>query len=212
LFNRHGFEGVTIDTLMAHAGLTRGGFYRHFRSKGDVYVAALEDALHRPLHGIGRDCTSADIGRTLINAYLSSKHLETVEAACPLVTLPSDVARADPAVKRVFQSVFVGMSDLLRRGIRGARRADDRQRALAATAMCIGSMTVSRAFPDRELGDAVRGAARRFALELCGLDDRAATPKQANGSGAVAGAAKIRKRRRPRRMASVGSAVVSRKV
>src|SRR5260221_12490820 len=33
LFNRHGFESVSIDDVMAHAGLTRGGFYPPFETK-----------------------------------------------------------------------------------------------------------------------------------------------------------------------------------
>jgi TetR/AcrR family transcriptional repressor of nem operon len=33
LFNRRGFENVSIDMVMAEADLTRGGFYNHFRSK-----------------------------------------------------------------------------------------------------------------------------------------------------------------------------------
>jgi TetR/AcrR family transcriptional repressor of nem operon len=33
LFNRKGFTEVTIDEIMKHAGLTRGGFYRHFDTK-----------------------------------------------------------------------------------------------------------------------------------------------------------------------------------
>jgi AcrR family transcriptional regulator len=171
LFNRHGFEAVSIDRVMAHAGLTRGGFYRHFRSKGDLYRAALEDGLRRPLHGITRECTADDIARTLIEAYLSRRHLEAVDQSCPMVTLPSDVARADPAVRRVFESVFVEMKDLLRRGLRDAGYADGDDRALAVTALCVASVTVCRGFEDRRLADAVRAAVRRLALELCGLED-----------------------------------------
>ena len=33
LFNRHGFQDVTIDMVMQNAGLTRSGFYKHFKSK-----------------------------------------------------------------------------------------------------------------------------------------------------------------------------------
>ena len=33
LFNRKGFENVSIDAIMADAGLTRGAFYSYFRSK-----------------------------------------------------------------------------------------------------------------------------------------------------------------------------------
>ena len=33
LFNRHGFESVSITQIMAGAGLTHGGFYSYFKSK-----------------------------------------------------------------------------------------------------------------------------------------------------------------------------------
>jgi AcrR family transcriptional regulator len=41
LFNRFGFDQVSIDAIMADAGLTRGGFYNHFASKDELYAAAV---------------------------------------------------------------------------------------------------------------------------------------------------------------------------
>ena len=41
LFNRHGFETVSVKQIMAGAGLTHGGFYSYFRSKSDLYAEAL---------------------------------------------------------------------------------------------------------------------------------------------------------------------------
>jgi TetR/AcrR family transcriptional regulator, transcriptional repressor for nem operon len=41
LFNRKGFAAVTIDEIMTEAGLTRGGFYRHFASKEELYSEAV---------------------------------------------------------------------------------------------------------------------------------------------------------------------------
>src|SRR5262245_4060596 len=45
LFNRHGFDGISIDDVMAHVGLTRGGFYRHFETKSDLYAEAVRLSL-----------------------------------------------------------------------------------------------------------------------------------------------------------------------
>ena len=45
LFNRHGFEDVTIDQIMEFAGLTRGGFYNHFNSKDALYDEAVSSFL-----------------------------------------------------------------------------------------------------------------------------------------------------------------------
>src|SRR6266851_348527 len=41
LFNRHGFESVSIQQIMAGAGLTHGGFYSYFQSKSDLYAEVL---------------------------------------------------------------------------------------------------------------------------------------------------------------------------
>ena len=38
LFNRHGFENVSIGQIMAGAGLTHGGFYSYFKGKSDLYA------------------------------------------------------------------------------------------------------------------------------------------------------------------------------
>ena len=36
LFNRKGFAEVTIEEIMADAGLTHGGFYKHFDAKEEL--------------------------------------------------------------------------------------------------------------------------------------------------------------------------------
>lgn len=41
LFNRHGFDGVSVKQLMAGAGLTHGGFYSYFKCKSDLYTEVL---------------------------------------------------------------------------------------------------------------------------------------------------------------------------
>src|ERR1700722_6014302 len=45
LFNRRGFTEVTIDQIMKHAGLTRGGFYKHFDTKEQLYADAVRQFL-----------------------------------------------------------------------------------------------------------------------------------------------------------------------
>jgi len=173
LFNRHGFDGVSIDDVMAHAGLTRGGFYRHFTAKADLYAVVLELSMASPLYmrGITADCTHADVARRLINSYLSHQHLENIDVGCSLVALPSDVARSDPTVKRVFQAAFNAIVSVFVRSFGGAAVDEvNRDRALAMTAICVGSMVVARALDDGELAEAVRSAGMKLALELGGLD------------------------------------------
>src|SRR5215510_12609894 len=148
LFNRHGFDDVTIDDVMAHAGLTRGGFYRHFRSKGDLYARAIALSIAETpwshWDGVEVDFSAADAARQVIEAYLSRRHLEDVDSSCPMVTLPSEVARRDPAVKRAFEKVFTTMADLFEENLR-RNGSPDRARALAMAGICVGGMVVARA-------------------------------------------------------------------
>ncbi len=48
LFNRHGFESVSLNQIMAGVGLTHGGFYSYFKSKSDLYTEVFRVFLHRP--------------------------------------------------------------------------------------------------------------------------------------------------------------------
>lgn len=175
LFNRSGFAGVSVDSIMADAGLTRGGFYTYFESKSELYAEVLGCFFTDPdwknrWEGIEVDLSSGDSAQQIVSAYLSSRHFEDIENSCPMVALPSDVARSDETVKAAFENVFTSMVKLLSRDVR-TRDADDLpadSTAMAIAALCIGGMVVARSINDRALGDRLREAAQRAALELGG--------------------------------------------
>jgi TetR/AcrR family transcriptional regulator, transcriptional repressor for nem operon len=171
LFNRHGFDAASIDDIMRHAGLTRGGFYSYFRTKSDLYAEAVALALAEPpsrrWKGISVDFGAVDAARQVIRGYLSRQHVEDVDGSCPLVALPSDVSRSKPIVKRTYEAVFKAMVDLFEEGLRREGHAD-RRRALAIAAMCVGGLVVARSVENPKLGDALRDAAMTMALGLGG--------------------------------------------
>ena len=171
LFNQDGFERVSVDAIMAHAGLTRGGFYSYFDSKSDLYAEVMRcfftdpDWEHR-WEGIEFDNRAA-AGPQIVRAYLSSNHFDDVQNSCPLIALPNDVARSDATVKAAFETVFKAMVELLGRDVKKSPRAKENS-ALAIAALCIGGMVVSRSMNDRALGEQLRDAATKVALELGG--------------------------------------------
>jgi TetR/AcrR family transcriptional regulator, transcriptional repressor for nem operon len=123
LFNRNGFESVSVDSIMAHAGLTRGGFYSYFDSKSDLYAEVLGCFFTDPnwksrWEGVDIDLASGEVGPQIVRAYLSRQHFDDVENSCPMVALPSDVARSDEKVKAAFETVFKAMVVVLGREIR----------------------------------------------------------------------------------------------
>jgi TetR/AcrR family transcriptional regulator, transcriptional repressor for nem operon len=172
LFNRFGFDGVSVEQIMAEAGLTHGGFYRHFASKADLYAEALECFFTDPgwdsnWEGIEIDRAAADIAPQIVRAYLSRQHFEAIDNSCPMVALPSDVARSGESAKRAYENVFKAMVDILQRGLRGDPSPDGRV-ALSIAALCVGGMVIARASDDRAFADEVRDACMAVALRLGG--------------------------------------------
>jgi len=176
LFNRHGFDQVSLDEIMSGAGLTRGGFYSYFKSKSDLYVEALNCFFTDPQwkncwEGVEVDLKSTDVGSQVIRAYLSRQHFDDVENSCPMVALPADVTRGDGRLKRAFETVFAAMVSILERSM-SRRGRTARERAQASAALCIGGMVVARALENRASADALRHACMTVALELCGRGKR----------------------------------------
>jgi TetR/AcrR family transcriptional regulator, transcriptional repressor for nem operon len=172
LFNRYGFDNVSIDQIMSGAGLTRGGFYGHFKSKSDLYAEVLGCFFTDPnwkncWEGVEIDFADKDPGAQVVRAYLSRQHFENVENSCPMVALPSDVARNGKPAKAAFENVFCAMVNLLERSSKNG--APSRQvQAKAIAALCVGGMVVARAMKNRGVADELRDACMSVALELGG--------------------------------------------
>ncbi len=172
LFNRHGFESVSLAQIMAGAGLTHGGFYSYFNSKSDLYAEVLGCFFTDPewkdcWDGVHVDLSSTDVGAQVVRAYLSRQHFEDVENSCPMVALPTDVARSGVSARRAFETVFKAMVNVLDRSlIRNGRGR--RTTAQAIAALSIGGMIVARTIVDRALADELRAACMAVALDLGG--------------------------------------------
>ena len=173
LFNKHGFESVSIDDIMAAADLTRGGFYRYFESKSDLYAEAMECFFTNPecgnrWEGVQVDPSRGELGAQIIRAYLSRQHYQDIEDSCPMVALVGDVARTGPVVKKAYENALNAMINHLQKDA-GDKGQPDRSTALAIAALCIGGMIIARA--SDELADDVRAAAKKAALALGGWRD-----------------------------------------
>ncbi|HEX4597682.1 MAG TPA: TetR/AcrR family transcriptional regulator, partial [Burkholderiaceae bacterium] len=152
LFNRSGFAAVTIDEIMADAGLTRGGFYNHFETKEELYAEAIRqficdgpEAWQRAY--IDASAQGPELAKMIVDAYLSKEHFEDRDGSCPMIGLPSDAARAGEGVKAAYREVLQMMAGAFEANLRSEERSA-RQRALALVALCVGGMVLSRAIDD----------------------------------------------------------------
>ena len=175
LFNRRGFHEVTIDEIMRDAGLTRGGFYKHFSAKEQLYALAVRQflcleapELWQRTHVDGC-ATGPVLARMIVNAYLSREHLDDRDGSCPIVALPSDVARGNKTVKAAFRHVLDMMVNVFARNLTEPRARDQ---ALALVSTCVGAMVIARALDDRTLADEFRDAAREQVFASTGWEAR----------------------------------------
>jgi TetR/AcrR family transcriptional regulator, transcriptional repressor for nem operon len=180
LFNRHGFDRVTIDQVMAEAGLTRGGFYAHFTGKEELFAEAMTSFLMgrgarwREDAGVFPERREVEMARRMVDAYLSREHLEDLDGQCPMIALSSDAARIGPEVRESYEKLLRAMVWLFEVNI-GTNRAAARSDALAMAALCVGGMILSRTLPDSALADEVREAAHGQARAICeGVQAKAA--------------------------------------
>ena len=132
---------------MGAAGLTHGGFYRHFASKDELAGLAAARAITAQAETLGDE-------RAFIEGYLSPEHRDDVAHGCVVSALGPELARADERGARG-----------LRRGlprVRGPLRR--REQALAKLATMVGALVISRVTAGDPLSDEVLAAARRALL------------------------------------------------
>lgn len=173
LFNRKGFAEVTIGEIMTGAGLTHGGFYRHFSSKDELYSEVITQFLCRPpepwqTKPAERCAPGQPYAVYVVDAYLSREHLDDVDGSCPLIGLPTDVARGGQAIKTAYRQVAESMIRLFEANLSGP---EAREQALVSLTLCVGGMVLARAIDDEDLGSELRGSAQKHILATTGWQD-----------------------------------------
>jgi TetR/AcrR family transcriptional repressor of nem operon len=163
---RDGPDRLSVDALMRSAGLTHGGFYRHFASRQALIEEAVGAALPAD-ETLYEECESdrGDALRTAIEAYVSTVHRDALAAGCGVAALAGDVARGSAASRAAYAAQVEANTARLAGQIEsrdpsGAGRSDARREALLVLSAMVGAVVMSRATAGSpvsgELLDAVR--------------------------------------------------------
>ncbi len=145
LVRERGVEGASVNDMMKDAGLTHGGFYKHFGSKDALLAAALDEAFDQIAGLLGPELpAAADTATRFQDYYLSDGHLKTPGRGCPIAALGGDVGRGAAALKARFGAGVQRITALLARGLAGSEKAK-RARATRQLAMMAGAIMIARA-------------------------------------------------------------------
>lgn len=163
LFREKGFDGIGIADIMKAAGMTHGGFYRHFESKDDLIDQASQKALARGAgyweRTIGDDDNPHAALTRLLQMYLSEAHRDASGKGCSLAALGADAARQNGSVRKTFAHGMELLVDKLTALLPGRTRAVRRRKALASFSQMMGALILSRAVDDPALSKEILSAA-----------------------------------------------------
>ena len=163
-FRKNGIAGTGLADLMADAGLTHGGFYRHFDSKDQIVAeactAAVESLVAQLAAAASRKSPQRGL-KTIVENYLSAAHRDDPADGCPLAALGSEMARADERTRAAATQAFLKLAGVIAAQFERTRPEVARRQALAAAATMIGALTMSRVVRDSKLSaDILREAAK----------------------------------------------------
>lgn len=167
-FRSNGIAATGVAEIMAAAGLTHGGFYRHFGSKDQLVAEATSAGLesmvqsYRSASEGGRDVFVKNLQSSLTPAYRDDR-----SGGCPLVALGSELVRADDVTRRGASSGFRELVDEIAQWLPAKSGRDARDDAIAVLTGMIGAVTMSRVVDDPRLSARILRAgkdelARRF--------------------------------------------------
>lgn len=169
LFRERGLNGVSVNDLMAAAGLTHGGFYGHFASKDELAAIASQKAFEDSgarWQEISHHTGQHDL-RTMVEHYLSPTHRDGAKEGCAVTALASDIAREgeNKPVREVYLSGVKAMLDRLESLSTIKDQEQRRQHALAQFALLSGALTLARATAGDALSDEFLNAAKKALLD-----------------------------------------------
>jgi TetR/AcrR family transcriptional repressor of nem operon len=160
-----GLDGPAVAEIMQAAGLTHGGFYKHFGSRDDLIAEATEGALadsDRHVHELTDD--AKDPFAAFVEWYLSAEHRDDPGAGCAVPALGDDVRRGDERLRAAYGRQVERYIEHVERFLGGG--GDARRRAIQTVSALVGAVLLTRAVDDEALSDEITSAVSESVSEL----------------------------------------------
>lgn len=164
-FREHGGENSGIGKVMKKVGLTKGGFYRHFESKDDLFVEAIGRAFDEMGSGMVEVAESAPEGQALqamIERYLSTGHVNSPGMGCVVAALGPELARKPLSVRKRIEAHLQTYRERLIQFIPGRSREERLNKCKLLFSSMAGVLVMARFNPDPEERERMLIQARKF--------------------------------------------------
>ncbi len=154
---RDGVDAVRVGELMRDAGLSHGGFYRHFGSREELIDEAIDAAL---TDGSRQTDTGATVDpdtalAQIIDGYVSKAHRDNPQVGCAVAALSADVSRCGSRARQAYGRKVRRYIDRLVVLIRRAEPDANRDEAILILSALVGAVSMARAVDDAELSEEI---------------------------------------------------------
>jgi TetR/AcrR family transcriptional regulator, transcriptional repressor for nem operon len=147
-FRKNGIVATGLNDLMKAAGLTHGGFYKHFESKDQLIAEACAEAVETLIAKLTIGSGKPGVA---VATYLSTDHRDNPSQGCPLAAIGSELSRCDEKTRDLATMGFLKLVDVMAAQFGAAKTVEARRRALVAVTTMIGALTMSRIVNGPEL-------------------------------------------------------------
>jgi TetR/AcrR family transcriptional regulator, transcriptional repressor for nem operon len=162
-----GMTGAAVSAVMRDAGLTHGGFYKHFESKDELLMESLSEAFEEIANRLTEAAEKVkpkSAWKAIVQTYLSLEFCDHVEFGCPLPALAPEMARAGKAMRpRILEELIKYRSRMLPY-MPGRRAADKEHAFFAIFSTMAGAIEIARLLPDPAMREKVLASARDLLL------------------------------------------------
>lgn len=148
-----GLTGVGIAELMKEAGLTVGGFYKHFGSRDDLVGEAVQSAFGGMKRRLDNDTKAGrppSYGK-LVDDYLTEEHRDNPGTGCAFSALTAEIARGDKRTREIASGQIQKNFQLIAGLLPGKDRRAARSKAILTFSALVGAMSLARAVCDEKL-------------------------------------------------------------
>jgi len=162
-FRQNGICETGLADLMESAGLTHGGFYRHFDSKDQLISEVSADAFATNVSKMEAAASTAKGRKALeaiANRYLSPEHRKDRAHGCPLAALGSELARSEKSTRSAATEGILKMIATVAEGMKSPNTDRAKKSASVFVATMLGALTISRIVADPKVSNEILAAAR----------------------------------------------------
>jgi TetR/AcrR family transcriptional repressor of nem operon len=167
-FRERGADSSGIGTVMKKVGLKKGGFYRHFSSKDDLFVEAVARALDETGRGMEEVAKAAPEGealRAIIERYLSVGHLNSPGSGCVRAALGPELARKPASVRKRIEVLLEAYRERLAPFVPGKTREERLAKCRLLFPGMAGVLMMTRVNTDPHVREQRLREARKFFIK-----------------------------------------------